>query len=250
MIIVEKLFKSYRGTPVLHGIDLRQQRGEVLVLIGASGCGKSTLLRCLNQLELADSGQITIGDTTISGGKPPRSRADWENQHQLRLRTGMVFQTFNLFHHLSLLQNVMRAPCVVKGLPPKEAEDLARKLLGKVGLSDKASLYPSQLSGGQQQRGAIARALAMEPEVMLFDEPTSALDPGLKEEVMAVIRQLSADGMTMMVVTHEMKLARDIANKVLFLAEGRIVETGTPDQIFYNPQSERTRDFLRRGNSG
>ncbi|HSY17947.1 MAG TPA: amino acid ABC transporter ATP-binding protein [Candidatus Acidoferrales bacterium] len=244
MIAVEKLVKSYNATRVLHGVDHRQQRGEVAVLIGPSGCGKSTFLRCLNQLEVADSGRITIGDVSISGA--PCSRADHEQQRQLRLRAGMVFQAFNLFPHLTVLDNITRAPIVVKGMPAADAEAIARKLLDKVGLANKAESYPAQLSGGQQQRVAIARALAMEPEVMLFDEPTSALDPALRDEVMVVLRQLSDEGMTMIVVTHEMQLARDIADSVLFFDGGRVAESGPPEQIFTNPQTERARDFLRK----
>jgi ABC-type polar amino acid transport system ATPase subunit len=244
MIAVEKLVKSYNATRVLHGVDHRQQRGEVAVLIGPSGCGKSTFLRCLNQLEVADSGRITIGDVSISGA--PRTRTDHEQQRQLRLRAGMVFQAFNLFPHLTVLDNITRAPIVVKGLPAPDAEAIARKLLDKVGLANKAESYPAQLSGGQQQRVAIARALAMEPEVMLFDEPTSALDPALRDEVMVVLRQLSDEGMTMIVVTHEMQLARDIADCVLFFDGGRVAESGPPEQIFTNPQTERARDFLRK----
>jgi len=244
MIAVEKLVKSYNATRVLHGVDHRQQRGEVVVLIGPSGCGKSTFLRCLNQLEIADSGRITIGDVSISGA--PSTRADHEQQRQLRLRAGMVFQAFNLFPHLTVLDNITRAPIVVKGLPAADAEAIARKLLAKVGLAEKAESYPAQLSGGQQQRVAIARALAMEPEVMLFDEPTSALDPALRDEVMCVMRQLSDEGMTMIVVTHEMQLARDIADSVLFFDGGLVAESGPPEQIFTDPQTERARDFLRK----
>jgi ABC-type polar amino acid transport system ATPase subunit len=244
MIAVDKLIKSYNSNRVLHGVDHRQQRGEVVVLIGPSGCGKSTFLRCLNQLEVADSGSITIGTVSISGA--PRSRADHEQQRQLRLRAGMVFQAFNLFPHLTVLDNIMRAPTVVKGLPAAEAEAIARKLLTKVGLANKAEAYPAQLSGGQQQRVAIARALAMEPEVMLFDEPTSALDPALRDEVMNVMRQLSDEGMTMIVVTHEMQLARDIADSVLFFDGGLVAESGPPEQIFTDPQTEKARDFLRK----
>src|SRR6266446_3964056 len=177
MILVENLFKSYNAGRVLHGIDHTQERGEAVVLIGPSGCGKSTFLRCLNQLEIADSGRITIGGVTIEGGHLPRTSEEREQQRQLRLRAGMVFQSFNLFPHLTALQNITEGPTVVKGLPPAEAEALAWRLLTKVGLEDKAEAYPAQLSGGQQQRVAIARALAMEPQVMLFDEPTSALDP-------------------------------------------------------------------------
>jgi len=246
MIVVEQLVKSYGPTRVLHGIDHAQQRGEAVVLIGPSGCGKSTFLRCLNQLEIADSGRITIDDVTIEGGRPPRTRAEHERQRQLRLRAGMVFQSFHLFPHLTALQNVTQAPLVVRQLPRTDAELLGRRLLAKVGLETKADFYPSQLSGGQQQRVAIARALAMEPGVMLFDEPTSALDPELRDEVLRVMRQLVEDGMTMIVVTHEMQFARDMADYVLFFDGGRVAEAGPPEQIFSSPQNERTRDFLRK----
>ena len=246
MIIVEKLVKSYQSTRVLHGIDHVQQRGEAVVLIGPSGCGKSTFLRCLNQLEIADAGTITIGGVTISGGRPPRTAQEKEQQRQLRLRAGMVFQSFNLFPHLTVLENVTCGPRIVKSMTSDTAEALARELLAKVGLENKAQSYPCQLSGGQQQRVAIARALAMQPEVMLFDEPTSALDPELREEVLKVMRQLVEEGMTMIVVTHEMQFAREVADRVLFFDGGRIAEEGTPDQVFSNPQQQRTRDFLSR----
>src|SRR5580704_9986066 len=243
MIVVEKLVKSYNATRVLHGIDHSQQRGEAVVLIGPSGCGKSTFLRCLNQLEVADSGSITIGGVTIEGGHFPRNGVEREQQRQLRLRAGMVFQSFNLFPHLTVLQNITQGPVVVKNVAPKDAEGRARELLVKVGLENRADAYPSQLSGGQQQRVAIARALAMDPEVMLFDEPTSALDPELRDEVLRVMRRLVEEGMTMLVVTHEMQFARDMADHVLFFDGGRVAESGKPEDIFTNPQNERTRDF-------
>jgi len=246
MITVEKLVKSYRANRVLHGIDHAQRRGEAVVLIGPSGCGKSTFLRCLNQLEIADEGRITIGDVTIEGGRAPRTAHEKEQQRQLRLRAGMVFQSFNLFPHITVLDNVTSGPRIVKGMAKSDAEALALGLLGKVGLESKAYSYPGQLSGGQQQRVAIARALAMQPEVMLFDEPTSALDPELREEVLKVMRGLVEEGMTMIVVTHEMQFARDVADRVLFFDAGRVAEEGTPDQVFSSPQHERTRDFLKR----
>jgi ABC-type polar amino acid transport system ATPase subunit len=216
------------------------------VLIGPSGCGKSTFLRCLNQLELADSGRITIDGVTIEGGHAPRTSEECEQQRRLRLQAGMVFQSFNLFPHLTVLQNLLVAPMVVKGVPEVQAQARARELLVKVGLESKAAFYPCQLSGGQQQRVAIARALAMEPKVMLFDEPTSALDPELRDEVLRVMRQLAEEGITMIVVTHEMQFARDMADKVLFFEGGRVAESGPPEQIFLNPQQQRTREFLRR----
>ena len=246
MIVVENLVKSYRRTPVLRGIDHAQERGETVVLIGPSGCGKSTFLRCLNQLETADSGRITIGGITIEGGWPPRTPTERERQRQLRQRAGMVFQSFNLFPHLTVRQNITLAPVAVRGAPPADADALARELLIKIGLADKAEAYPAQLSGGQQQRVAIARALAMQPDVMLFDEPTSALDPELREEVLVVMRRLAEEGMTMILVTHEMQFARDIASRVVFFDGGRVAESGPPEQIFSNPQQTRTREFLRK----
>jgi ABC-type polar amino acid transport system ATPase subunit len=246
MIAVEQLIKSYHSTRVLHGIDHAQERGEAVVIIGPSGCGKSTFLRCLNQLEIADSGRISIGGVTIEGGHRPRTSEAREQQRQLRMRAGMVFQSFNLFPHLTVLQNLTEAPTVVKRVPSREAETRARELLAKVGLEHKADAHPSQLSGGQQQRVAIARALAMEPQVMLFDEPTSALDPELRDEVLGVMRRLVEEGMTMIVVTHEMQFARDMADRVLFFEAGRVAESGPPDQIFSHPQHERTREFLRK----
>jgi len=246
MIAVENLIKSYHSTRVLHGVNHSQQRGEAIVLIGPSGCGKSTFLRCLNQLEIADSGRITIDGVTIQGGHLPRTSEEREQQRQLRMRAGMVFQSFNLFPHLTVLENITSAPMVVKGMEKERAEDIARGLLVKVGLESKAFSYPAQLSGGQQQRAAIARALAMEPLVMLFDEPTSALDPELKDEVLRVMRQLAEEGMTMIVVTHEMQFARDMADRVLFFDGGVVAESGTPEQIFSDAQNDRTREFLRR----
>jgi polar amino acid transport system ATP-binding protein len=229
MIAVEKLVKSYNANRVLHGVDHSQQPGEAVVLIGPSGCGKSTFLRCLNQ-----------------GGCAPRTRAAHEQQRRLRLQAGMVFQSFNLFPHLTVLRNITEAPMIVKGVSQSEAEAFARELLAKVGLEDKSAAYPCELSGGQQQRVAIARALAMRPQVMLFDEPTSALDPELRDEVLRVMRRLAEEGMTMIVVTHEMQFARDMADCVLFFDGGRVAESGPPDQIFSDPKLERTREFLRR----
>ena len=246
MITVENLVKSYNTTRVLHGVNHEQARGEAVVLIGPSGCGKSTFLRCLNLLEIADAGRITIDSVTLEGGHAPRTREERECQRQLRLRAGMVFQSFNLFPHLTALENISLPPIVVKGARRTEAEARSRELLAKVGLEQKAASYPAELSGGQRQRVAIARALAMEPQVMLFDEPTSALDPELKEEVLGVMRRLAEEGMTMIVVTHEMQFARDMADRVLFFDDGRVAESGTPEQIFSEPQQARTREFLRR----
>jgi L-cystine transport system ATP-binding protein len=245
MIAVEKLVKSFHSNRVLHGVDHSQQRGEAVVLIGPSGCGKSTFLRCLNQLELADSGRISINGISIEGGREPRSTEERERQRKLRICAGMVFQQFNLFPHRTVLENVAEGPIIVKGVAKSDAEIHARELLTKVGLEKKADAYPAQLSGGQQQRVAIARALAMSPEVMLFDEPTSALDPELREEVLRVMRQLVDEGMTMIVVTHEMQFARDVANRVLFFDSGVVAESGPPDQLFAAPQCDRLREFLR-----
>ena len=246
MINVESLIKSYNSHRVLNGIDHAQQRGEAVVLIGPSGCGKSTFLRCLNQLEIADAGRITIDGVSIEGGHIPRNEKEREQQRQLRMRAGMVFQSFNLFPHLTVLDNITEAPIVVKNTPREEAETLARGLLAKVGLEQKAEAYPCQLSGGQQQRVAIARALAMQPLVMLFDEPTSALDPELRDEVLRVMRDLAEEGMTMIVVTHEMQFAREMADRVVFFDGGRVAEAGPPEQIFGSPQNERTREFVSR----
>jgi ABC-type polar amino acid transport system ATPase subunit len=246
MIAVEKLVKSYSSNCVLRGVDHSQERGQAVALIGPSGCGKSTFLRCLNQLETADSGSITIGGVTMKGGRAPATSAERERQRQLRLQSGMVFQSFNLFPHLTALGNVTEAPVVVKDMARDEAETIARELLAKVGLADKAESYPSELSGGQQQRVAIARALAMRPQVMLFDEPTSALDPELRHETLLVMRRLAEEGMTMIIVTHEMQFARDMADYVLFFDAGRVAEAGPPEQIFGDPQNERTREFLKR----
>jgi ABC-type polar amino acid transport system ATPase subunit len=250
MIAVENLIKSYQSNRVLHGIDHLQQRGEAVVLIGPSGCGKSTFLRCLNQLEMPDSGRITIDGVTIEGGRGAQNGGERELQRRLRMRAGMVFQSFNLFPHLTVLQNIIEAPTVVKGMAQEEAETLGRDLLRKVGLENKAEAYPLQLSGGQQQRVAIARALAMEPQVMLFDEPTSALDPELRDEVLGVMRQLAEEGMTMIVVTHEMQFAREMADRIVFFEGGRVAECGPPEQIFTCPVNERTREFVSRAVRG
>jgi polar amino acid transport system ATP-binding protein len=246
MITVDNLFKSYGRHRVLHGISHAQPKGETVVLIGPSGCGKSTFLRCLNQLESIDSGRISIGGITLAPATGRPTRTDRENQRQLRLRAGMVFQSFHLFPHLTVLGNITEAPITVKGMAPEAATDLAHGLLAKVGLAEKADFHPAQLSGGQQQRVAIARALAMQPEVMLFDEPTSALDPELREEVLNVMRQLAAEGMTMIVVTHEMGFAREMADRVVFFDAGLIAEEGSPEEIFTQPRHDRTREFLRK----
>ncbi|MDI6710166.1 MAG: amino acid ABC transporter ATP-binding protein [Bacillota bacterium] len=238
MIRVKNLNKYFGALRVLHDINLEVARSEVVVLIGASGSGKSTLLRCLNFLEEADSGEIWI-----EGRKVDRVK---DNLNLIRREVGMVFQLFNLFPHFTVLGNVMEAPVQVKRIDPRQAREEAMALLEKVGLADKAGAYPAQLSGGQKQRVAIARALAMRPKVMLFDEPTSALDPELVGEVLTVMKQLAAEGMTMIVVTHEMAFAREVGDWVVYMDEGRVVEVGRPEHVFESPQHERTRSFLSR----
>lgn len=238
MVKVKNLNKYFGALHVLRDINLEVARSEVVVLIGASGSGKSTLLRCINFLEEADGGEIWIEGKKIERGK--------DNLNLIRREVGMVFQLFNLFPHFTVLGNIMEAPVHVRGMNPRQAREEAMALLEKVGLADKADAYPAQLSGGQKQRVAIARALAMRPKVMLFDEPTSALDPELVGEVLTVMRQLAAEGMTMIVVTHEMAFAREVADWVVYMDEGRIVEVGRPEQVFESPQHERTRTFLSR----
>jgi polar amino acid transport system ATP-binding protein len=247
LIEVCGLRKSFAGHAVLRGVDLAVADRELTVLIGPSGCGKSTLLRCLNGLEAADAGRIRVDDIAIerAAGKDPGAEFA-ARTHQLRGRVGLVFQAFNLFPHMTTLENVARPTTIVRGVPREEARSRARALLEKVGLGDHAEHYPRQLSGGQQQRAAIARALAMQPRVMLYDEPTSALDPELAEEVLNVMRSLNAEGITQIVVTHEMRFARDVADKVAFLTGGEIVEEGPPERIFAAPADPRTRQFLRR----
>ena len=238
MIEIRQLQKHYGSHRVLHGVDLDVAKGEVVCLIGPSGSGKSTLLRCINALEAYDGGVITVFGQTVQRGS--------KTVHALRSRMGMVFQRFNLFPHRTVLENVMEGPVYVKGESPGQAREEALVLLEKVGLSAKADAYPEQLSGGQQQRVAIARALAMKPEAMLFDEPTSALDPELVGDVLAVMRTLADEGMTMIVVTHEMGFAREVADRVCFLHGGYIVESGPAEQVLGDPQHARTQDFLRR----
>lgn len=238
MISVDGLHKSYGKLEVLKGIDFEVTEQEVVCVIGPSGSGKSTMLRCLNLLETFQQGTISVDGHDLGATKVDRNR--------VRQDIGMVFQSFNLFPHLSALENVALAPRKVAKVARGEAVEAARQLLAKVGLSEKADSYPSNLSGGQQQRVAIARALAMNPHVLLFDEPTSALDPETVGEVLAVMKNLAQEGMTMVVVTHEMAFAREVADRVIFMDEGVIVEQGTPDEIFENPQSDRTRSFLGR----
>lgn len=237
MIIIKDLYKSYGANQILKGIDLHIKKSEVVVVIGPSGSGKSTLLRCVNYLEVPTSGTITINNETITRKT---------NINHIRAEVGMVFQHFNLFPHMTVLDNITVAPINVRKKSVKEAEAKAMELLDRVGLADKAKAYPDQLSGGQQQRVAIARALAMEPQVMLFDEPTSALDPEMVNEVLDVMRDLAQEGMTMMCVTHEMGFARQVADRVLFVDQGKILEDTTPEQLFTNPQHERTKEFLAK----
>nr|WP_276576396.1 amino acid ABC transporter ATP-binding protein [Caldicoprobacter algeriensis] len=232
------MHKSFGDLEVLKGINTEIRKGEVVCVIGASGSGKSTFLRCLNLLEEPTKGEIYIDGISLMEHK--------KDINKLRQKVGMVFQQFNLFPHMTVLENIMLAPVKVKKMPEEEARGKAIELLRKVGLSDKDNAYPSQLSGGQKQRVAIARALAMDPEVMLFDEPTSALDPEMVGEVLAVMKQLAMEGMTMVVVTHEMGFAREVGDRILFMDEGVILEEGTPEELFGNPKKERTRAFLSK----
>ena len=230
------LYKSFGDLKVLNGINFQVEDGEVVCLIGPSGSGKSTILRCLNKLEEATEGTIIVDGYEITSKST--------DINKVRQNIGMVFQQFNLFPHLSVIENIMMAPVDLKLMTREEARDTAMRLLTRVGLADKADAYPKQLSGGQQQRVAIARALAMKPDIMLFDEPTSALDPEMVGEVLQVMRELADAGMTMVVVTHEMGFARDVADRVVFMSDGVIVEEGSPEQIFSNPKEQRTREFL------
>ncbi|WP_308546439.1 amino acid ABC transporter ATP-binding protein [uncultured Selenomonas sp.] len=237
MIDIENLHKSFGDAHILKGIDLHIKEKEVVVIIGPSGSGKSTLLRCINYLERPTSGTVSV-DGIILGSEA--------NINDVRKEVGMVFQRFNLFPHMTVLANIMLAPMKVRQVPKEEAEERARALLARVGLADKAESYPKQLSGGQQQRVAIARALAMKPKVMLFDEPTSALDPEMVGEVLDVMKSLAKEGMTMVIVTHEMGFAREVGDRVLFVDDGRILEQGTPEAVFEHPQEERTKNFLSK----
>jgi len=238
MIYVKNLYKSYGSLEVLKGVDEHISPGEVVAIIGPSGSGKSTFLRCLNLLETPTSGSIIVDGEEITNRKI--------DVNKLRQKMGMVFQQFNLFPHLTVMQNITLAPMKIKKMPKDEAVALAEKLLKRVGLIEKANVYPSQLSGGQKQRIEIARSLAMNPQILLFDEPTSALDPEMVGEVLDVMKGLARDGMTMAVVTHEMGFAREAADTVLFMDEGVIAERGTPEQIFKNPQNPRTKEFLSK----
>jgi ABC-type polar amino acid transport system ATPase subunit len=247
VIRLERVNKSFGRLQVLRDVSLEVQKGEVVCLIGPSGAGKSTLLRCLNHLERIDSGTIYIGGTPVYRfNQNGKEMVDPDHRiEELRSQVGMVFQSFNLFPHLTAVENIMLAPMHVRREPRADVRRRALALLAKVGLSEKVDAYPHELSGGQQQRVAIARALAMQPQAMLFDEVTSALDPELIGEVLRVMRQLAAEGMTMLVVTHEMGFARDVCDRVIFMADGMILEQGTPQQIFSAPRNERTRQFLQ-----
>ncbi|MBV6826702.1 L-cystine ABC transporter ATP-binding protein TcyN [Pseudomonas sp. PD9R] len=244
MIVVEKLTKQFKGQVVLNGIDLQVKEGEVVAIIGPSGSGKTTFLRCLNFLEEPTSGRIKVGDIEIDTSRPLNQQQSLVRR--LRQHVGFVFQNFNLFPHRTALENVIEGPIIVKKIPLADAVVLGKKLLAKVGLAGKEDAYPRRLSGGQQQRVAIARALAMEPEVILFDEPTSALDPELVGEVLATIRGLAQENRTMVIVTHEMAFARDVANRVVFFDKGVIVEQGEAKALFANPKEERTKQFLSK----
>ena len=247
IIKTENICKSFGSVEVLKNVSLTVEPGEVVVIIGPSGAGKSTYLRSLNHLEKPTSGKIWIDDKLIedrvNGHNPVK--LPHKERAAILLEMGMVFQRFNLFPHKTALQNVMLAPMNVKGVPEKEAKEKAVKLLNQVGLGDKLDSYPAKLSGGQQQRVAIARALAMEPKMMLFDEPTSALDPELVGDVLNVMKELAEEGMTMLVVTHEMGFAREVADRVVFMYDGAILEEGSPKEIFTNPKHDRTRQFLQ-----
>ena len=238
MIRIKGLYKDFGDNHVLKGITNHIQKGEVVVVIGPSGSGKSTFLRCLNLLETPTAGEIILEGQTITDPKV--------DINKVRTKLGMVFQQFNLFPHKTVAENIMISPMLVKKVSREAAHEKAVSLLNRVGLSEKENAYPSSLSGGQQQRAAIARALAMEPDVMLFDEPTSALDPEMVGEVLGVMKQLANDGMTMVIVSHEMGFAREVGDRILFMDDGQIVEEGPPEQMFNNPQHPRTRDFLSK----
>lgn len=238
MITIKGVHKWFGRLHVLKGIDLNIAEGEVLVLIGASGSGKSTLLRCINGLEKVQEGTVVVDGINIQTSKA--------NLNKARQEIGIVFQSFNLFPHMTVLKNITISPTKVKGISKADAHIAAMKLLERIGIPDKANVYPDQLSGGQQQRVAIARALAMEPKVMLFDEPTSALDPEMIKEVLDLMRELAKENMTMVVVTHEMGFAREVADRIAFMDNGVIVELGTPKQFFENPQHDRTRQFIHK----
>ncbi len=241
-IVVDNLHKRFSNIEVLKGVSMRAEQGDVISIIGSSGSGKSTFLRCINLLERYDSGSIHIYGEKLKVG--PKGRVDNRQADRIRRRVGMVFQSFNLWSHLTILENLIEGPMHVLGIKRAEAVEKAGAFLEKVGIYDKRAHYPSHLSGGQQQRAAIARALAMDPDVLLFDEPTSALDPELVGEVLRVMRALAEERRTMIIVTHEMRFARDVSSKVVFLHRGRVEEEGTPEQLFVSPRSERCRKFV------
>lgn len=247
MLKVENLRKCFDGKQVLSDISFEINKGEVIAVIGPSGSGKSTMLRCLNYLEKIDGGSIVVeGDVMVKTENKGVIYPAEKELRKIKQRLGLVFQNFNLFPHLSVLQNITEAPINVANIPKDEAQMTALELLDKMGLSDKAHAYPHQLSGGQSQRVAIARALAMKPDILFFDEPTSALDPELTGEVLKVIRLLAAEHMTMVVVTHEMNFAREVADRIVLMDNGQIVEDGSPEELFNNPKNERTRSFLKK----
>ena len=246
-LVVKDVYKKFNDLEVLKGVSLKTQKGDVISMIGSSGSGKSTFLRCINLLEIPTSGEIEVHGEQIqftTNRKGVRKPADIRQVEKMRSRLSMVFQSFNLWSHMTVMQNVIEAPVNVLGVSKKEAMERAESYLQKVGIWERRNYYPAQMSGGQQQRAAIARALAMEPDVMLFDEPTSALDPELVGEVLKVMRSLAEEGRTMIVVTHEMSFAKDVSSHVMFLHQGRIEEEGPPKKVFENPDSERVRQFL------
>lgn len=239
MLEITDIRKSFGSTEVLKGVNLQIERGDVVAILGASGSGKTTLLRCINFLEQADAGVMTFDETAFRFGHVPKKEIA-----ALRKKTAFVFQSYNLFHNKTALQNVTEGLVIARHMPKPKAEEIGKQALDKVGLSDRYDYYPHQLSGGQQQRVAIARALATKPKIILFDEPTSALDPELTGEVLAVMRRLAGEGMTMLVVTHEMGFARDVSSKVIFMEGGRVLESGSTKAFFEHPQQARTRAFL------
>ncbi|MDN6029507.1 MAG: amino acid ABC transporter ATP-binding protein [Lactococcus plantarum] len=242
-IEITDVHKSFGNHKILKGVNVVVQEGEVVCILGPSGSGKTTFLRCINFLERANAGRIILGDNRVDF-----SAATKKSIKAIRMNTAMVFQGYELFKHMTILQNIMEGLVTVRKVPKKEAMSVAMQALEKVGLADKASAYPSQLSGGQQQRIGIARAMALEPELMLFDEPTSALDPELVDEVLTIMKELAASGRTMIIVTHEMQFAYEVADKIIFMADGKVLESGTPDEVFNHPKEQRTQEFLSRLN--